>query len=372
MELTASDWSDLRLAAIAVIAFAAIEALLTWLYRRGKGVPPSPIRIWSPWLLLFTLWLFGLGPILERRGLPAWGSAIVLALLFFAGLSPLLRKMHRELLAEGLLDRPGNHPEPSAQPALVSQEEKMLASQWQVIGIGGIVFAGLALGLIKWAFVPSANASAGAGAPFVGLAALGLAILVILYPLLGRWPGRVSHHVSIDLAATPEQVWDALTLRDDYPGWKPIYARIDRLDEPGEVYRLHSLEDSQCLRCGLPRHPDRSRWSMRIETVEARRPALYRQVAVPEGNVKATLDYEESLHLLEPLADGGTRVTYTSIVTRPKMWLALQLRRGAPGKEHLLSLKAYLEGTPDESLYGFSAKRIAAARAAPQHCACPS
>jgi hypothetical protein len=52
------------------------------------------------------------------------------------------------------------------------------------------------------------------------------------------------------------------------------------------------------------------------------------------------------------------------------MWLAFLTMLGRPAKEHLRSLKAHVEGTPDETLFGISAQRTEAARNAPKHCSC--
>ena len=82
------------------------------------------------------------------------------------------------------------------------------------------------------------------------------------------------------------------------------------------------------------------------------------------------LDSEDMTTVLEPLAGGGTRLRFRSTVVRPRMWMAFLTVLGRPAKEHLRSLKAHLEGTPDESLFGISAKRMEIARNAPQRCSC--
>ena len=83
------------------------------------------------------------------------------------------------------------------------------------------------------------------------------------------------------------------------------------------------------------------------------------------------LDSEEMTMLLQPRADEGTRLIFRSTVVRPKIWMAFLTLLGRPGKQHLRSLKAHLEGTPDDSLFGVSAKRIEAARNASRQCSCP-
>ena len=83
------------------------------------------------------------------------------------------------------------------------------------------------------------------------------------------------------------------------------------------------------------------------------------------------LDAEDSMMGLESLAGGGTRVTIRSTVLRPKIWLGVLAFLGRPVREELRSLKAYLDGTADETLYGIAAIRMEAASNAPQQCRCP-
>lgn len=261
-------------------------------------------------------------------------------------------------------------------PLLISKEEKTVAV-FLILAIAiGIIAAGLSLALL-YSALPRAGQPVGTGKLAIALAVLFVTWFAILYAIFGRWPGRVSSEARIDISASPYLVWDAFALRDDYPGWKKIYTGIERLDERGEVYRLHYADDSDCVRCSLPRDPDRSRWSSRVEILEARRPSLYRQRGFPKwlsahgGEMDGFLDSEDMTMLLQPRADGGTRLTFKSTVVRPKMWMAFLTMLGRPGKQHLRSLKAHVEGTPDDSLFGISAKRIEAARNAPQRCSCP-
>ena len=262
-----------------------------------------------------------------------------------------------------------------AAPILLSDEEKTVAV-FLVIAIAiGVIAAGLSLAMLYRA-LPDAGQPLDTGKLATALAVVAVTASVILYAIFGRWPGRVSSKASIDLVASPYTVWDAFALRDDYAGWKKIYNGIERLDERGENYRLHYAEDSDCTRCFLPRNPDHSRWSSRVEILEARRPFLYRQRSSPKGlagqvAMDEWLDSEDSTMLLEPLAGGGTRLTFRSTVVRPRVWMAFLSKLGRPAKEHLRSLKAHVEGSPDETLFGIAAKRMEAARNAPQRCSCP-
>jgi hypothetical protein len=259
-------------------------------------------------------------------------------------------------------------------PVLISKEEKTVSVFLTLAAVVAILAVGLTLGLVIRA-LPRADQPFDAWKLAIALAAFALTAFAILFAIFGRWPGSISTRSIIDLDAPPDRVWDAFALRDDYPGWKHIYTGIERLDEPGEVYRLHYAEDSDCARCSLPRDPNRSRWSSRIEVLEARRPSTYRLRTFPKALVAGAgadrlLDSEDSTLQLQPLPRGGTRLTYASTVVRPRMWLAFLTMFGRPAKEHLQSLKAHVEGTPDESLFGISAQRTEAARNAPKHCSC--
>ena len=261
-------------------------------------------------------------------------------------------------------------------PLLLSAEEKTVAVFLLVAIAIGIVAAGASLALLYWA-LPSAGQPIDTDKLAIALPVLFLTWFLILFAIFGRWPGHVSSEVSIDIGASPYDVWHAFALRDDYPGWKKIYTGIERLDERGEVYRLHYADDSECTRCSLPRDPDRPRWSSRVEILEARRPSLYRQRSFAKGlparesEMEQLLDSEDLTMVLQPLGGGGTRLNCTSTVVRPKVWMAFLTMLGRPVKQHLASLKAHLEGTPDETLFGIAAKRMAAARSAPERCACP-
>ena len=262
-----------------------------------------------------------------------------------------------------------------AEPILLSEEEKTVAVLLLIAVAVGVVAAVSSLALVISA-LPSAGQPVDFDRLAIALAVMVLTWSAILFAAFGRWPGRVSSEASIDVRAPPYTVWEAFALRDDYPGWKHIYTGIERLDERGEVYRLHYAEDSDCTRCSLPRNPDRSRWSSRVEILEFRRPSLYRQRSFPKGlsarggDGELFLESEDMTMALQPIAGGGTRLAFRSTVVRPKMWMAFLTLLGRPAKEHLRSLKAHLEGTPDETLFGIAAKRMAIARAAPQRCSC--
>lgn len=261
-------------------------------------------------------------------------------------------------------------------PILMSEEEKVVSFYLVVAVIIGIFAATSSVALVIRA-LPKAGEPLDIGRLGTSLAVMGITWSAILFAIFGRWPGTVSSRASIDVSAGPYEAWNAFALRDDYPGWKRIYTGVERLNEPGEVYCLHYAEDSQCPRCRLPRNPDKSRWLSRVEILEARRPSLYRQRCFPKAlsalhvSTLEFLDSEETMMVVDSLGDGKTRLTFSSVGVRPKMWMAFLMLLDRPAKEHLRSLKAHLEGSPDESLFGVSAKRTELAREAPQYCSCP-
>jgi hypothetical protein len=267
--------------------------------------------------------------------------------------------------------------DPRLDDELVSKEEMTVALYLLAAVAVAVVAVLVSISLLMWA-LPGEGAHVDGGRMAIALGACFVTATAILYAVFGRLRGSVASAAAVDLAAAPDLVWDAVVLRDDYPGWKKIYAGIDRLNEAGEVYRVHYAEDSDCPRCKLPRDPDRPRWTSRIEVLEARRPSLYRirtaprVTGAPADDPGRLLDTEDTVMRLEPLPGGGTRVMYESAVLRPKVWMAVLTMMGRPVREHLRSLAAHLEGRPDETLFGIAARRMDAARAAPQRCSCPA
>lgn len=47
-------------------------------------------------------------------------------------------------------------------------------------------------------------------------------------------------HTSIDLAATPQQVWDVLTDFAAYPSWNPFFVSVEGQPHPGSVLVLRT------------------------------------------------------------------------------------------------------------------------------------
>ena len=259
-------------------------------------------------------------------------------------------------------------------PLLLSREEKIVLALLAVAIFVGVTAFSLSLGFLYRALSRSGE-PIDTGRLILALALFSAVFFGIVYAIVGRWPGRVTAEASMDVRQSPSAIWEAIALRDDYPGWKKIYAGIDRLNEPGEAYRLRYREDSDCPHCNLPRDPDRSRWSSRVEIREARRPYLYCKAVFPKGlsadtDMDQLLDAEDTSMALMSLASGGTRVTVRTTVLRPKMWLGFLTFLGRPAREELRSLRAHLDGTPDETLYGIAARRMDMARSAKQNCSC--
>ena len=257
---------------------------------------------------------------------------------------------------------------------LISDEEKTVAVFLILAVAIGVIALATSVTLLLWALATSGD-PAEPGRLQVAVPIVLLIWGAILFAVFGRWPGSVTSESAIDLAVPPEAVWDAIALRSDYPGWKKIYTGIEQLNEKGEIYRLHYAEDSHCRRCRLPRDPDRSRWSTRVEVLEADFPyfyetAVFPKIVIGDPEADSPLQAEHYAMALQPIEGGGTRITNMSTAYRPKLWFAFVCWLGWPMKEELRSLKAHLDRTPDNTLYGIAAQRMANARAAKAWCSC--
>ena len=138
---------------------------------------------------------------------------------------------------------------------LISDEEKTVAVYLVIAVAIGVTAAILSLALVIRA-LPEAGEPWDMGKLAIPLVVMALTWSGIVFAAFGRWPGTVTSRSQIDIQAAPDDVWDAMALTADYPGWKQIYTGIERLDEPGEVYRLSYADDSDCPRCKLPRNPE--------------------------------------------------------------------------------------------------------------------
>jgi uncharacterized membrane protein len=389
--LTPKDWGDLRFAGMSLFAILLIAPLISLLLRwRRKeplfGRPKWREMIDSSGLIVFIILMGPLGDIAKRHGWPK-DVIFVASLLVIGALSFLSLRGHKKTLKQAA-DAHGVVNPAAALVAKVppSAEEKQLNRKaW----IGLAVFALLAIGLMTamiWAMGPltkqpvqhNSSLFPGLTGLLVVFVLMGMLLFAMLYAMIGRWPGTSNMTSSVDIAATPEQVWDKLAYRECTEHWRGVYSRVERLAGPGEAYQLHYLTSENCGRCRLPKVPESESVSTRIEVLEACEPSSYKTRSFPKGptqmkgDASGWMDSEEQDFTITRLPGGGSRVVSVSRVERPKMWLFLMMRFGSPVSQQLESLKAHLEGQPDKTIYGTQVARIAAARAAPVHCGCPA
>jgi Polyketide cyclase / dehydrase and lipid transport len=200
-----------------------------------------------------------------------------------------------------------------------------------------------------------------------------VALGAVTWATVGRWPGKLTLSSTIEIAATPQQVWSTIRYVGEQPYYKGIVRRVEKVDATGETYLLHYYTEDDCSDCGLPKHPDTPGVTSLVEIVEAIEPRVYRLRSWPKTTdpvLKNSMDHEDESFLIEPLVGGRCRVTNTSTLERPRVWLAALLKLGDPLGEHLRNLKAHIEGSPAGTIFETGAARIAAARVAERHCGC--
>lgn len=387
--LTAKDWESLETTGKVLLASVPIVVVFTAALRWRKGEPLLQKgdfrRFIENFGFIFAIFIaMPASEIVERitgsetAGLLAYFAAFMLFILPPIWIAK--RRMDATAQAHGI-----NNPEGLAAVPSVPQSPEEKRIGWYMIGgmlVVALILMGSALATTFWALdhVRGAeNVTNVTAEPWrlpVAMAALLLTLAAPLYAVFGRWPGRVSSKGEIEIAATPDQIWDKLKFRAGMEDWKGVYHRIERLDEPGEVYRLHYFADASCTECGLPKHPDDSMISQRVEILEAAEPHIYRTRSFPKGvdSIKGDtakwLDCEEGCHTITPLPGGGCKVHLECAADQPKIWIALLIKLGGPVKESLGVLKAHLEGGADSTIYQTARDRFAAARLAPRHCGC--
>jgi hypothetical protein len=389
--LTPKDWADLRLAGTSVIAVMLIAPLIGLFFRWRRK---QPLFTWpklrelidSSWIILLLIFMGPAGDVAQRHG---WSkNAIFAASMLFIGAASLLafrghmKTMREAANAHGVAN-------PAAGPAEkvpLSAEEKQLQKK---LWIGMALFAAIPIGLmlaLPWAIGPVMKSQVAltpdhrpdTSRLMVLFFAFGGLLATMIYAMVGRWPFPHTKTSQVDIAATPQAIWDTITYCEGRENWKGIYGRIDRVPGFGESYQLHYLPTENCAECGLPKQGQESGITTRVEVIEARAPDYYQFRSYPKGQTQMKgkaenwLDYEDESFTITPLPGGGSSVTHAFTMTRPKIWLFLMVLFGSKLSQTLKSVKAHLEGTPDTSLYGTAVARRAAARAAPVHCGCPA
>ena len=96
----------------------------------------------------------------------------------------------------------------------------------------------------------------------------GIALMAaIVYFLLGRFPGSVWRTASIDIAASPERVFDHIKERTDNLT-NPTLVRAERVPGPAETYLYHMRDMADCGVCGYPKNPDTVGQTILAEVIE--------------------------------------------------------------------------------------------------------
>lgn len=385
--LTDGDWKLLTDTVLALVAALGVALAIAAVWRWRKGEPPvrsGDFRaFFENWGFVIAIVLgMPLAEIVERAtgselaGLLAYAALVMLCLL-----PPVWVAQHRmngNAATHGI-ENAAAQPMPAVP---MNREEKRVGLYATAsAAVLALSLMGLATLAVFWALAPIRDgATGGAGSwRLVLVFILLLSFLALPIGLLaGRWPGEVRSRGSVDIAASPEQIWEKLAFRAGMPDWKGIYRSIERADGPVEAYWLHHYTDAACPDCGLPRHPDSEGLAQHVEVLEARAPTYYRMrshskgVDPEKGDSAGWLDWEENRYAIEPLGGGLCRVTLDIAVNRPKIWMAALVKLGGPVNQTLQGLKAAVEGGEDDSLYATARARIAVARAAPRHCGCAS
>lgn len=385
--LTAEDWEDLQSAGTSLLIVVGVVLAMTAIRRVLKGEPVIQIgdartflEYWG--FILAIMLALPLSEVAERLTGSSVVGFIVMLVLFLSFIVPTLWMAQRRQAASASAHGVENPDGAPAMPHVPASKEENRVGRILLIGtiiIGGGLVAG-ALALTLWAVDPIIEGSGSqVDAGRLAFAAIGL-LLILLLPvaaLIGRWPGTVRSNGSIDIAASREQIWEKLAYCDGMEDWKGIYQRIERLAEPGEVYRLHNFNMEPCLECMLPKHPDQSEQSVRVEVLDAVKPSLYRTksaskgMTADKGDAANWLDHEINTYRIEALPNGQSRVAFEISADRAKIWMALLIKLGGPVTQSLQVLKVHLEGGEDDSIYATGRARIAAARLAPRYCGCP-
>jgi hypothetical protein len=389
--LTPKDGDDLRLAAISLVVIMLVAPLISVFFRWRRKQPLFAIPKWqdllgSSWIILFIILMGPVGDIAKRHG---WSKdAIFVVSLLLLGAFVLLSLFGHVRNTGKLADANGVANPAAGVAAKVPQsvEEKRLTRKlWIAVALFALLPVGLMLALPSVIGPPAPHAVHHGSGLFPGITGLlvmfvltGMLLFTMAYALIGRWPGSYAKSASIEIAATPEQIWEKLAYHDGMKNWRGIHSRIERLPGPDEAFRLHYLTSENCAQCGLAKVPESEAVSSRIEVLAAREPHFYSIRSFPKGETEMKgeasgwMDCEQQDFTITALPVGGSRVTSESRVERPKIWLFLMIRFGSPVSQLLESLKAHLEGKPDQTIYGTQVARIAAARLAPRFCGCAS
>jgi hypothetical protein len=368
-------WNMAGWIAIIFAVTLTIEAVLDWRAKR----PPLSRKTWTErgldlMSLMLIMSIIFLPDNFEKAGLPP-SLAFVVPLMLIAISTPFMLSKQRKASQNR-----SARPNPNAKPGEDAKWADQLGAEELKVNaklLGAIIAFGiLSIGLLMFLLPLIINGSAPPSVlGLFGMLALTSALLAFLtYAILGRWPGKVILEDSIVVQRPITEVWNTLQFRNTTDWWNPIVMGVEQLDVPGENYKMHYFCDDTCGQCGLPRDPDQSTRAALIEILEKREPSYFRVRArlVGTPSVEGLMSHEESMKWLEAIGPETTRVSSRNICVKPKMWLAVVLKLGAPCGEELRTLKARMEGLPASTIYSAAAARVAAHRRAETFCGCAS
>ena len=318
------------------------------------------------WFLALFAMIF-LPDVFERHGLPSWLGFAVPALMLFT--LPMLFIPNQKKLRSTAI------PNPHANAKIdITAAEKFTTEESRVnlkLNALLLAFAVSVVGAICYfSFVMPPRSTAGLVALLAFVASMAG---ILTYAIVGRHPGTIEVVPSSIVIDRPlAEIWETVRFRNTTDWWKKIVSRVEKLDQPGEHYKLHYYNDDTCGQCGLPRNPDGGGRANIVEILEIKDMQFMRTRARPMGkkSVVGMLDYEEESLEFLALDANSTRVTSRSLVSKPKVWLAMVLKLGDPLGEELRTLKAHMEGTTAGTLFEAGAARVAAHRHAENFCGC--
>ena len=196
---------------------------------------------------------------------------------------------------------------------------------------------------------------------------------VPLYIAKGRWPYPVSIDANVEIAASPEAVWDKISYRETDGHWRATVRKVERLAGPGESYRLWQRDFASCGTCWLPKDPDALRAWIQVDVIEAvpfSRYVYRTVIGQIDGAMGTMYGSENETVTLSSIAEGDTRLTFQNRIEGAKIWAAIFLKLGNSSREFAMAIKAAAEGSADSSLYMQGPQMLAELRAKPKFCGC--
>jgi hypothetical protein len=364
-----------------ILVLGLVQPLMRYWRRHRKGEPL--IQAGDGWLVLEDSWfyifmatLLWLPDFAKTQKWPAWVEDFVVpaALILTIASSGLASWRRQKIIQKGGRDNPlaGAGPKPGKVP--ITAEDKRM-SLLMPLAMLGILFAwsGLFL-LFVWLplhILGQAHVQEAAGMSIV----LMIAQLAITLRLVKRrWRIDVLSKTGVvEIAASPEAVWEKLAYAPTDHHWRPTVLAVDAIGETPESYRLWMRTFSSCPTCSLPYDPDGRNQSMSLDVTEATPHRRYRTRSRMEnitGFMKGFFDFEESTYTLERLSGQQTRLTLVNDIHQPKLFAWLLFKLGNSSQQFVDTIKAAVEGSKDSSIYSKGDAMLAQVRSKPKFCGC--